>query len=88
MSNDHDDSSGLAKSTPSLGLVWSSLVTTRIQIDKTNDQYTIQKINQGGKIIEKSTTIRKCSVIFSPDLPRTSCTFMITADGVVDVPVA
>lgn len=72
-------------STPSLGLAWSNLVTTRIQIDKTSDSSNIPSINQAGNIVEKCIPIRKCKVIFAPDLPKASSTFMITTDGIVDV---
>lgn len=79
----NDDSKASAKSIPSLGLAWSTLVTTRLEINKTHNNYTILSINQAGKILEKYIPIRECSVIFSPELPKASTTFMITADGIV-----
>lgn len=80
-----DDNRESAKSIPSLGLAWSNLVTTRLEINIMGDNHTIQSINRAGRVLQKSIPIRECSVTFSPDLPKASTTFMITTDGIVGV---
>lgn len=81
----NNDEKESAKSIPSLGLAWSNLVTTRLEINTISDNYTRKSINRAGKVLENSIPIRECSVTFSPDLPRASTKFIITADGVIGV---
>ncbi|XP_075226431.1 DNA repair protein XRCC3-like isoform X2 [Lycorma delicatula] len=49
---------------PALGLAWSNLVTTRLQM------------------IQGETDNRALHVIFSPELPQTSCPYKISASGI------
>lgn len=52
---------------PALGLAWANLVTTRLQMIRTNDKD------------------RELSVIFAPDLPKTSCPYKITQNGIMGI---
>lgn len=80
------DDTGLNKVVPCLGLAWSNLVTTRIQIHRKRE---IPLLSHTQELGEPSTqfpsTVRGFEIIFSPELPQCSADFRITEDGVVDL---
>lgn len=63
---------------PSLGLAWSNMVSTRLQLKKTS-----RTVNVSSKETDKkySSSVRELSVIFAPDLPTASAEFVIFTDG-------
>lgn len=72
---------------PCLGLAWSNLVTHRFQIHKTNDFFEHHSFDETGRIIEKlHLTTRKFEINFSPELPPKSVEFLISPEGIVDIP--
>uniref|UniRef100_A0A1A9VGG2 RecA family profile 1 domain-containing protein n=1 Tax=Glossina austeni TaxID=7395 RepID=A0A1A9VGG2_GLOAU len=62
---------------PCLGLSWAHLGRTRIRISKIPKQIKLE-----GSLL----TVRKLEVMYSPDTPNDFAEFLITKDGVVDVP--
>uniref|UniRef100_A0A1A9WEE6 RecA family profile 1 domain-containing protein n=1 Tax=Glossina brevipalpis TaxID=37001 RepID=A0A1A9WEE6_9MUSC len=68
--NEHPD-------VPCLGLSWSHLGRTRIRISKVPKQIKLQ-----GRLL----TVRKLEVMYSPDTPNDFAEFLITKDGVADLP--
>lgn len=71
-----DRSDGPERLVPSLGLAWANLVTTRLQLHR-SDVCTVEA---------NPTVIRSMEVVFSPELPTGRVNFTVTADGVSDVP--
>lgn len=65
-------------------MTWSNLINTRIQVDKTASNHIIRAIEETGTVTEKLTPIRKCTVIFSPNVPRVCARFIITTAGIND----
>ncbi|XP_022787182.1 DNA repair protein XRCC3-like isoform X2 [Stylophora pistillata] len=61
---------------PALGLAWSSMVTTRLMLSRT--EQLIQCNNSERNPVIK----RQLQVIFAPHLPSTSCFYYIDAEGV------
>lgn len=63
---------------PCLGLAWSNMISTRINVRKTNE------------LIERSTYkdasynlfLRELTIIFAPDLPKTKFNYIITSSGI------
>ncbi|XP_036323789.1 DNA repair protein XRCC3 homolog [Rhagoletis pomonella] len=70
--------SDAAKETPCLGLAWAHLGRTRIKLSKVPKEV---------KINDDLFTIRRFEIVYSPDTPNEVAEFLITAGGVVDVPV-
>lgn len=70
---------------PCLGLAWSNLVTTRIQIHKKKEivPFNITQ-DQATTSTQNPLIIRKFEIIFSPELPQSSTEFAITEEGVVN----
>lgn len=64
-----ESKNGISVTVPSLGIAWSSLVNTRLEITKKR---------------HKSQTIRQMEVKFSPRLPTARATFNITQIGLTD----
>ncbi|KAH8310811.1 hypothetical protein KR044_003097 [Drosophila immigrans] len=62
---------------PCLGIQWASLGRTRMRISKVPKQH---------KVADQLLTVRKLEIIYSPETPNAFAEFLITADGVVDVP--
>lgn len=62
---------------PCLGLQWANLGRTRMRISKVPKQF-----KQGDQLL----TVRKLEVMYSPETPNAFTEFLITADGVVNVP--
>lgn len=62
---------------PCLGLQWANLGRTRMRISKVPKQH---------KQHEQLLTVRKLEIIYSPETPNAFAEFLITADGIVDVP--
>ncbi|EDV91505.1 DNA repair protein XRCC3 [Drosophila grimshawi] len=62
---------------PCLGLQWSNLGRTRIRISRVPKQY-----KQGDQLI----TVRKMEILYSPETPNAFAEFLITTEGVVNVP--
>ncbi|XP_064551151.1 DNA repair protein XRCC3 isoform X1 [Drosophila montana] len=62
---------------PCLGLQWANLGRTRMRISKVPKQF-----KQGDQLL----TVRKLEVLYSPETPNAFTEFLITADGVVNVP--
>lgn len=61
---------------PALGLAWSSMVTTRLMLSRT--EQLIQR-NDG----ERNPVIKRClQIVFAPHLPSTSCFYYIDTEGV------
>lgn len=71
------------KCVPSLGLAWSNLVTTQMKIHKLNKQITQLS---AVKILNTPIKVRSLEVTFSPDLPNKAAEFIITENGICDVP--
>lgn len=80
------DNDNTNKLIPCLGLAWSNLVTTRFQIQRTDECFLHRGIDDDGDVVEYPLTVRKFETIFSPNLPSLATEFLITADGVVNVP--
>ncbi|KAJ5066286.1 DNA repair protein rad57 [Anaeramoeba ignava] len=70
---------------PSLGLVWSNCINSRIMLYKTSKNYSSNEnlINQKNEeqINENFERIRKLEIVFSPILSNNSCNFLITKKG-------
>ncbi|XP_034486489.1 DNA repair protein XRCC3 isoform X1 [Drosophila innubila] len=62
---------------PCLGLQWANLGRTRMRISKVPKQH---------KVADKLLTVRKLEIIYSPETPNAFAEFLITSEGVVDVP--
>lgn len=69
---------------PALGLSWANLVTTRLMISKTNKSFRVNK-NLNGKLETREYNIRKMEVISCPWLPKASCNYLVTEDGLDDL---
>lgn len=70
---------------PCFGLAWSHLVDTRIQISRTNSSH-LHDDTYSEESSVAPITIRKFDIIFSSNLPQESSEFVITSDGIMDVP--
>ncbi|ALC46592.1 spn-B [Drosophila busckii] len=64
---------------PCLGYQWANLGRTRMRISRVPKQI---------KQAEQLLTVRKLEIIYSPETPNEFAEFLITAEGVVDIPVA
>ncbi|XP_058983949.1 DNA repair protein XRCC3-like [Musca domestica] len=62
---------------PCLGLAWSHLGRTRLRISKVPKQI---------KYDDKLLTVRKLEIIYSPETPIAYAEFLITGEGIVNVP--
>ncbi|XP_060650614.1 DNA repair protein XRCC3 [Drosophila nasuta] len=62
---------------PCLGIQWANLGRTRMRISKVPKQH---------KVADDLLTVRKLEIIYSPETPNAFAEFLITADGIVDVP--
>lgn len=79
---------------PALGLAWANLVSTRIKVHRTSRVYVerndvssnlTQSLSaSGGPNI--SLTIRQMEVVFSPEVAPGYADFLISPEGVLDVP--
>ncbi|XP_028896115.1 uncharacterized protein LOC105212428 [Zeugodacus cucurbitae] len=67
-----------AKETPCLGLAWAHLGRTRLKLSK---------IPKEVKINGDLFTVRRFEIVYSPETPNEIAEFLITAGGVVDVPI-
>lgn len=72
------------KCVPCLGLAWSNLVTTQIKIRKLAKQ--ISQSNIAAQLSSTPIKVRSFEVSFSPDLPNKVAEFIITENGICDVP--
>lgn len=68
---------------PSLGLAWSNLVTTQMKIRKINKHVTRLT---GSQTLNSPIRVRSLEISFSPDLPNKFAEFIITTNGICDVP--
>nr|CAD7424350.1 unnamed protein product [Timema monikensis] len=62
------------KTIAALGLAWANMVTTRLQISRTDRSVTDAK--------GTTVPVRMLEIIFSPDKPPRSCHFVVTEAGV------
>lgn len=76
--NSKTSASSENQNVPCLGLLWSNLVTTRLQIYHTHR-------NMDGNLQSTSQPVRKIKVVFAPDLKQDSAEFIITSNGVSDI---
>ncbi|XP_002070607.2 DNA repair protein XRCC3 [Drosophila willistoni] len=63
---------------PCLGLQWAHLGRTRLIVSKVPKQHRL-----GDQLI----TVRKLEIMYSPETPNNVAEFLVTSEGVVDVPV-
>lgn len=81
------------KVVPCLGLAWANLVGTRIQIHRTNTVYDFAKrqilipVSADEPNQNVLSVIREMEIVFSPELPQRKAPFIITAQGIEDVPL-
>ncbi|XP_013387995.1 DNA repair protein XRCC3 isoform X2 [Lingula anatina] len=69
--------------TPSLGLTWANLVTTRLMLTRTIYNVTIERSDTAGKVLDKyESAVRKLEAVFAPHLQKDCCHFVISSDGV------
>ncbi|XP_022211002.2 DNA repair protein XRCC3 [Drosophila obscura] len=64
---------------PCLGLQWAHLGRTRIRISRVPKQHRVR---------DQLLTVRKLEIVYSPETPNNFAEFLITSQGVVDVPSA
>ncbi|KAH8383318.1 hypothetical protein KR009_007981 [Drosophila setifemur] len=62
---------------PSMGLQWAHLGRTRMRVQRVPKQHRV-----GDDLL----TVRKLEIMYSPETPNAFAEFLITADGVVNVP--
>ncbi|XP_017141105.1 DNA repair protein XRCC3 [Drosophila miranda] len=62
---------------PCLGLQWAHLGRTRMRISRVPKQHRVK---------DQLLTVRKLEVVYSPETPNSFAEFLITSEGVVDVP--
>ncbi|KAH8359036.1 hypothetical protein KR093_004084 [Drosophila rubida] len=62
---------------PCLGVQWANLGRTRMRICKVPKQHRVD---------DQLLTVRKLEIMYSPETPNAFAEFLITAEGVVDVP--
>lgn len=92
------DVSGDNRLKPALGLAWANLVSTRIKIHRTNRVY-VARNNISGNVTQSLSgysyssgepslrlTIRQMEVVFSPEIAPGYADFLISPDGLMDVP--
>ena len=65
---------------PALGLTWSSFITTRLFIRRT--EMKVSRMTKEGTSYD--TNVRSMEIIFCPWLPRKCTQFMITDSGIGD----
>ncbi|KAH8246874.1 hypothetical protein KR032_002520 [Drosophila birchii] len=70
-------SSGVKEEIPCLGLQWAHLGRTRLRVSRVPKQH-----RAGDELL----TVRKLEILYSPETPNDFAEFLITAEGVVDVP--
>lgn len=76
-------------SVPCLGLAWASLVGTRIQLHRKLQSVVCSISNHHNVKIENATDetiLREMEIVFSPHVYPSKAAFVITAEGVTDVP--
>ncbi|KAJ7379791.1 DNA repair protein xrcc3 [Desmophyllum pertusum] len=61
---------------PALGMAWSSMVTTRLMLSRT------EQLIQNNNDDESPVTKRRLRVVFAPHLPSSTCLFYVDAAGV------
>lgn len=75
---------------PCLGLAWANLVSTRIQLHRTARTVvcgsTRTSNNSPNGASQEETIVRQMEIVFAPHLAPAKAEFVITADGVTDVP--
>ncbi|XP_017076691.2 DNA repair protein XRCC3 [Drosophila eugracilis] len=69
--------SGGQDEVPCLGLQWAHLGRTRLRVSQVPKQH---------KLVDHLITVRKLEILYSPETPNDFAEFLITEDGVVDVP--
>ncbi|KAK9275719.1 hypothetical protein L1049_022987 [Liquidambar formosana] len=72
---------------PALGISWSNCVNSRLFLSRNEEivgEETGLVDKSGGDFIARQTR-RQIQVVFAPHLPKSSCEFMITRDGVFGV---
>ncbi|GAB6032169.1 DNA repair protein xrcc3 [Chamberlinius hualienensis] len=74
-----NDEGKVESNVPSLGLPWSNMVTTRLQLHRTHDVVQMSCDDQG---YSYDVIKRKLQVLLSPNLPRKSCYFVVDQVGV------
>lgn len=91
------DVSGDNRLKPALGLAWANLVSTRLKIHRTSNVYVARNnisdnvtqslsgySDNGGPTMRLA--IRQMEVVFSPEVAPGYADFLISKDGLVDVP--
>lgn len=88
------DVSGDNRLKPALGLAWANLISTRIKIHRTSRVYVARNISDnitqslsgysGGTTM--SLTIRQMEIVFSPEVAPGYADFLISPEGLGDVP--
>ncbi|XP_034663316.1 DNA repair protein XRCC3 [Drosophila subobscura] len=68
---------GSSDDAPSLGLQWSHLGRTRMSITRVPKQHMVQ---------DQLLTVRKLEILYSPETPNDFAEFLITSQGVVELP--
>ncbi|XP_052769927.1 DNA repair protein XRCC3-like isoform X2 [Mya arenaria] len=63
---------------PSLGLSWSSQVTTRIMLTRTDRSLTIQQESARGPL---ETVVREMEIVYAPHLPPLTVPYVIDHEG-------
>lgn len=76
-----DDRPNIETMAPALGLQWDSLVSTRLQIEKT--EKFVQYVGWNFEI--EKCRVRRMQVIYSPRLPMQSANFIVTSSGISDI---
>lgn len=66
---------------PALGLAWSSMVTTRMMLSRT--EQVIQPHNDASTTKGTSSVIKRClRIVYAPHLPSSTCFFYVNEAGV------
>lgn len=88
------DVSGDNRLKPALGLAWANLVSTRIKIHRTSRVY-VARNNISDNITQSLSgcsggptmnPIRQIEVVFSPEVAPGYADFLISPEGLVDIP--
>lgn len=74
------------KVSPSLGIVWSTCVNTRVMLHRIEDPSRAQVVTRALKtnVITFAPVLRELRILLSSRLPTSSCRFIVTRKGLVD----
>ena len=74
------------KVSPSLGIVWSTCVNTRVMLQRLEDPSRAQVVTRALKtnVVTFAPVIRELRILLSSRLPASSCRFIVTRKGLVD----